>query len=443
MGRSSRPTSTATVYHLAWSPDGDEDPLRQQGLRRSSCVDVATKKLDEDRRVEPAEERRVHLGDRRLRPGRPTAAWIAYTLRRAQPQQPGLPLQPRDREEASPVTDDFYDNLNPSLRRRTATTSTSSPAATSTARMDFYEDNHVIASPGPGDGRPAAGRRRRRRSPSETGQPKEPARRPARRRRFRHRPRTAWSQRDLPAARRRRATTSSSRPARARCSWALDRRPSARTSTRTIFTPLGRGQVDAAHLRHGRAEGRRRSTARSRDCAALAERRADRSSQKGRTSSRRRRRQGCAVEDARRRSSTSTRHGLPGRARGRVARRSSTTPGAGTATSSTTPTCTAATGRRSATSYRAMIPAAHPRGPSSTGSCRRWSASCASSHTYVGGGDMGPARRRRSPVFTGLPRRRPRRRRRGGPLPLRADLRPDATYNRDLDGAARRAPTSP
>ena len=62
------------------------------------------------------------------------------------------------------------------------------------------------------------------------------------------------------------------------------------------------------------------------------------------------------------------------------------------------------------------------------------------SHTYIGGGDMGQARPRGTHRRPGPARGRPRGRRGGRALPLRARLRPDPVLHRDRDapGTARR-----
>ena len=69
-----------------------EDPLRQQGPGRL-LLRRREKAPDPDRRGAPAQERRVHLGDRRLLlvPGQPLGLLHHGG---PQPQQPGLPVQP-------------------------------------------------------------------------------------------------------------------------------------------------------------------------------------------------------------------------------------------------------------------------------------------------------------------------------------------------------------
>ena len=118
-----------TVYHPRWSPDGkkilfgDKDFALFVRRRRHE-------EADEDRRVAPAEERRVLLGGQRLRlvAGQPVGRLLAS------PQNRNNVIFLYDTLEGRkvPVTDDFYDNLNP-RSTPTATTSTSSPTATSTS----------------------------------------------------------------------------------------------------------------------------------------------------------------------------------------------------------------------------------------------------------------------------------------------------------------------
>ena len=91
-GRSSRPNLDRSVYHLLWSPDGKkilfgnkDFAIFYRGRRHE--------KARQDRRVQPDEKRRILLGDQRLR-------LVArqqldrLQLRPVQPQQPDLPLQP-------------------------------------------------------------------------------------------------------------------------------------------------------------------------------------------------------------------------------------------------------------------------------------------------------------------------------------------------------------
>ena len=92
-----------------------EDPLRQQGLR-DLLHRRGHEEAGQDRFLQPDEERRVHLGDRRLR----LVARLQVDrlqLRPGQPQQPDLPLQHRDGEEGR-GDDGLLRQSLPGLRRR-------------------------------------------------------------------------------------------------------------------------------------------------------------------------------------------------------------------------------------------------------------------------------------------------------------------------------------
>ena len=105
-----------------------EAPVRQQGLL-AVLPGRRHEEADEVRLVEPDEERRVLLGGQRLlvvarrQVGR-------LLVRRVQPEQQGVPLQPRPGEEL-PGDRRVLRQHEPDVRRRTASTSTSCRTATS------------------------------------------------------------------------------------------------------------------------------------------------------------------------------------------------------------------------------------------------------------------------------------------------------------------------
>ena len=112
-------------------------------------------------------------------------------------------------------------------------------------------------------------------------------------------------------------------------------------------------------------------------------------------------------------------------------RRSSTRPGASTATTSTPRTCTASTGTRCAKKYEAFLPALGAADLNRV-SCSGCRASCAVGHSYSGGGDR-PTSRRTSAGRAARRRLRDRER----PLPLQEGLR-----RAELEpAAARRSPS--
>ena len=221
-----------------------EDPLRQQGLR-----DLLGRPRDEEagqgRFLQPDEERRVHLGDRRLR----LVARLPVDrlqLRPGQPQQPDLPLRHRDREEGR-RHDRLLRQPLPGLRReRRLPLLRLEPELRPAHGLLRGQPRHRDAPAG--HGRPAPGRRGpalRRRARREGRQEGRPRALPDRR--------GGPGQEDVPAARPRRQLFP---PQGREGQGPLARgRRVHRGRIRGHLQAHGRDQVVAPRLRHGRPQG--------------------------------------------------------------------------------------------------------------------------------------------------------------------------------------------
>ncbi len=142
-----RPLTTdldRTVYKLALVPRRQEDPLRQQGLRHL-LRRRGDQEAGQDRFLQPDEERRVLSGRSPTTPGRPTPSGspTASSSTTATARSSSTTWR---RARSSPVTDDFYDNLYPAFDANGKYLYYVS-SRNFDVQMDFYEDNHVLATP--------------------------------------------------------------------------------------------------------------------------------------------------------------------------------------------------------------------------------------------------------------------------------------------------------
>ena len=240
-------TLDRAVYKLALVARREEDPLREQGLRRL-LGRPRDQEAGQGRFLQPDEERRIHLGDRRLR----LVARLQVDrlqLRPDEPQQPDLRLQHRDREEGRrrrPIS--TTTSTRPSTP--TATTSTTSRAGTSTC--SWTSTRTTTSWPRPSRSWPSSsGPARPRRSPENRW-----------RRAGRRRPpcpsgstRTAWSSGP---------SLCPSPPGNyfwlkagpGKVLWASIDAFTEGEYEDIFRNKYGATQVDAAHLRHGRPQGR-------------------------------------------------------------------------------------------------------------------------------------------------------------------------------------------
>ncbi len=320
----------------------------------------------------------------------PDSKWIAYSFVQYN-RNSQIFVYNIETGKKYPVTDDFYDNLYPSFDANGKYLYYVS-SRNFDLQMDFYEDNHVIATPQQVMAVASSGTARSRPSPAPGAGPgrrrrPSPSRSASTPRGWRSGPTRCPS---------RPGTISTSRPARARCCGPPST-PSPRPSTRRSSGPRARpsGRCTSSTWPSGR---RPSSTTRS---ATSASRRTASSSSSGRTATSSRPR--STRPSGRRRSarsSTSRAWSTPSTSR-RSGTRSSTTPGAGTATSSTTPNFHGRDWKAMGEKYRAYIPYLSSRAELNWVLSQMVGELCVS-HTYIGGGDFGPAATPPSPVFTGL-----------------------------------------
>ncbi len=132
-----------TKYHLEWSPDGTKILFGTKDFA-IYVVDVATKRLtkvDSSNQLKN-DEFYWEISDYSWSPD---SKWIAYSF--VQPNRNSkIFLHSLDSGKSTPVTDEFYDNLNPSFDANGDYLYFLSYRNFS-ARMDVFEDNHVIPNP--------------------------------------------------------------------------------------------------------------------------------------------------------------------------------------------------------------------------------------------------------------------------------------------------------
>jgi len=136
-------TLDRTVYRLVWSPDGKKILFGNKDFA-ISYVDVATKKLvavDASNQMKN-DEFYWEVSDYGWSPD---SNWICYSfVQYNRNSQVFLFHLPTGKRYA--VTDDFYDNLNPCFDANGKYLYYLS-SRDFTIQMDFYEDNHVVATP--------------------------------------------------------------------------------------------------------------------------------------------------------------------------------------------------------------------------------------------------------------------------------------------------------
>ena len=136
-------TLDRTVYRPVWSPDGKKILFGDKDFS-IFYVDVASKKLvkvDESNRLKN-DEFYWEVSDYAWSPD---SNWIAYSF--VQPNRNSrIFLYNLATAAKTPVTDDFYDNINPVFDAGGDFLYYLS-SRDFTVHMDFYEDNHIIATP--------------------------------------------------------------------------------------------------------------------------------------------------------------------------------------------------------------------------------------------------------------------------------------------------------
>ena len=172
----------------------------------------------------------------------PDGKWVAYSFVEFNRNNKVF-LYSLEQDKSVPLTDGFYDSMNPTFDANGDYLYFLS-YRDFTPRMDIFEDNHVILESRPGDGRPAQGRpgaavRQERGTQGRDASPSaidlgwhRAARLPAAR---------EVGQLLLPQGRQGQRDVGVDRLLR-------------RERVRDGLHPVGRGQVDAERLRHGRPE---------------------------------------------------------------------------------------------------------------------------------------------------------------------------------------------
>jgi tricorn protease len=131
------------VYHLEWSPDGKKILFGNKEYA-IFYLDVATKKLikvDEWHQMKN-DEFYWQISDYSWSPD---SKWICYSVVNYNKNNV-IYLYSLDTDKKYPVTDDFYDNLNPCFDANGDYLYFLS-SRNFNIQMDFYEDNHVIETP--------------------------------------------------------------------------------------------------------------------------------------------------------------------------------------------------------------------------------------------------------------------------------------------------------
>jgi tricorn protease len=136
-------TLDRAVYRLAWSPDGSKILFGNKDLAVFYC-DVASKtltKIDEVRQLKN-DEFTWEIDDYSWSPD---SLWVCYTMV-ARNRNSQVFLYNLEEKKKVTLTDDFYNNLNPCFDAGGEYLYYLS-SRNFDVRMDFYEDNHVIAAP--------------------------------------------------------------------------------------------------------------------------------------------------------------------------------------------------------------------------------------------------------------------------------------------------------
>ena len=136
-------TLNRTNYRLVWSPDGKKLLF---GNRDFSIfvLDIATRKMTKiaESRQMKNDEFYWEIADYGWSPD---SRWICYSLVQEN-RNSRIFLYNIDQNKSFPVTDDFYDNLNPSFDAAGRYLYYLS-SRNFNVQMDFYEDNHIISAP--------------------------------------------------------------------------------------------------------------------------------------------------------------------------------------------------------------------------------------------------------------------------------------------------------
>lgn len=132
-----------TEYHLEWSPDGKKILFGNKDFA-IFIVDVETKRLtkvDSSNQLKN-DEFYWEISDYSWSPD---SKWIAYSFVQSN-KNSKIFLYNLDQKKSTPVTDEFYDNLNPSFDANGEYLYFLS-YRNFNARMDVFEDDHVIPNP--------------------------------------------------------------------------------------------------------------------------------------------------------------------------------------------------------------------------------------------------------------------------------------------------------
>jgi tricorn protease len=136
-------TLDRTVYHLEWSPDGTKILFGNKDFALF-YVDVATKRL-----VKFASSNQLKNDEFYWEVSdyswSPDSKWIAYSFVQFN-RNNRIFLYSLERGTSVPVTDEFYDSLNPSFDAAGGMLYFLS-YRNFTARLDIFEDNHVVPDP--------------------------------------------------------------------------------------------------------------------------------------------------------------------------------------------------------------------------------------------------------------------------------------------------------
>jgi tricorn protease len=131
------------VYHLVWSPDGTKILFGNKNFD-FFILDVATKELtkfDESHQLKN-DEFYWEISDYNWSPD---SRWVCYT-KVAYNRNSVVMLYSLDQKKAFDISGDFYDNLNPRFDAAGDYLYFLS-SRNFDVQMDFYEDNHILATP--------------------------------------------------------------------------------------------------------------------------------------------------------------------------------------------------------------------------------------------------------------------------------------------------------
>ncbi len=136
-------TLDRTDYHLVWSPDGKKILFGNKNFDLF-YVDVATKQLHEFASSNQLKNDEFYwqISDYTWSPD---SKWIAYSFVHYN-KNSVIYLYSLDQNKSYPITDDFYDNINPTFDANGQYLYYLS-SRNFDVQMDFYEDDHVIDAP--------------------------------------------------------------------------------------------------------------------------------------------------------------------------------------------------------------------------------------------------------------------------------------------------------